>query len=90
MNQSKNVANGVGVASLACSLSFWLLLPLSYIPGFPKYIDLPLNYWAAIWLLGIILALTAAALGSRRWAFAAFVPVVTFFLLIVFINLREP
>jgi len=90
MNRRKATATIFGTASLVCSLSFWPVLVLSYILGFPKYLDLPLNSWAAIWALAVILALVAAALGSRRWMIAALIPVVTFFLMIVFINLREP
>ena len=87
---SKSSANAFGYASLICSLSFWVLLSLHYIPGFPKGIDLSFNYWVAIWAVAIVLALVAAARGSARWALAVLVPLVSFFLLIVLVNLREP
>jgi len=87
---AKSAANGFGIASLVCSLSFWVLLGLSYIPGFPKSLDLSFNYWVAIWFAAIILALIAAARGNRRWAWAALLPLATFFFLIIFVNLREP
>jgi len=90
MNGRKTIATIFGTASLVCSLSFWPVLVLSYITRFPKYLDLPFNSWAAIWALAVILALVAAALGSRRWVIAALIPLVTFLMIIVFINLREP
>jgi len=90
VTQSKIAANLCGIGSLACSLSFWLVLALRFVPAFPKSIDLSFSYWVAIWLIAVILALIAATLGSRRWALAALLPAVTLFLAIVLINLGEP
>ena len=86
---SKASANAFGYASLICSLSFWVLLALRLIPGFPR-IDLSFNYWLAIWTLGLVLAFVAAAIGSGRWAWAVLLPLGSFFLVIVLIHLREP
>lgn len=82
-------ANAFGYASLVCSLSFWVLLALRLIPGFPR-IDFSFNYWLAIWAVGIVLAFVAAARGSGRWAWAALLPLAGFFVVIVLIHLREP
>ena len=87
---ARTSANVFGYAILICSLAFWVLLGLHYIPGFPKGVDLSFNYWVAIWVVAIVLALVAAARGSGRWALAALLPLVSFFLLIVLVNLREP
>ncbi len=57
----KASANAFGYASLICSLSFWVLLALRLIPGFPR-IDFSFNYWLAIWTVGLVLAFVAAAL----------------------------
>jgi hypothetical protein len=87
--QTKSLAKVFGYASLVCSLSFWVVLTLHYIPGFPKNIDLPFGYWALIWLVAMVLAVVATALGSRRWALAAVVPLMMFVLLTL-ANLHEP
>jgi hypothetical protein len=87
---SKSSANAFGYASLLCSLSFWILLALRLIvPGFPK-IDLSFIYWLVIWTVGLVLAFVAAAHGSKRWAWAALLPLGSFFLVTVLIHLMEP
>jgi len=86
---SKTSANAFGYASLICSLSFWVLLALRLIPGFPR-IDFSFNYWLAIWTVGLVLAFVAAALGSGRRAWAVLLPLGSFFLVIVLVHLREP
>jgi len=84
------LANTFGYVSVLCSVSFWVLLVLDRIPGFPmKGIDLSANYWAAIWGVAVLLALVAAAIGSRRWAWAALIPIANIALLIVLVNLQE-
>lgn len=83
-------ASAFGYGSLACSLSFWVLLALRSIPGFPKDIDLRYGYWLVIWGLAALLAFAAAARGSRRWALAALVPLATFFAVIVILFARTP
>lgn len=85
----KASANAFGYASLICSLSFWVLLALRLIPGFPR-IDLSFNYWLAIWTVGLVLAFVAASRGSVRWAWAVLLPLGSFFLVIALIHLREP
>jgi hypothetical protein len=84
-------ASILGYASLACSLAFWVLYALHLIPGFPKRIDLTFSYWAAIWVVAIILALLAAtARRSWRWAVAALLPVANFLIIFLLIGLSEP
>ena len=87
---SSKRATALGYGSFACSLSFWVLLGLRYIPGFPNKIDLSSSYWLAIWALAILLAFFAAMSGSRRWALAALVPLATFLFVIVILFAREP
>jgi hypothetical protein len=86
----KGRASIVGYASLTCSLAFWVLLALHHIPGFPKRIDLTLNYWVAVWIAALILAFVAAARSSRRWALAALLPIANFVMIFVLIGLSEP
>lgn len=87
---SKSIANLFGYASIVCSLLFWVGLCLDLlIPAFRR-LDLSLNSFAVIWLVAVVLAFTAAALGSRRWALAALLPVATFLVVMFLIFLREP
>ena len=86
---SKSLADAFGYASLVCSLSFWILLALRLVPRFPR-IDLSFNYWLAIWIVGLVLAFVAAARGSKRWAWATLLPLVSFFLVTVLIHVMEP
>ena len=67
-----------------------MLLGLSYLVNIPRVVDLPFHYWVVIWVGALVLALVATARGSRLWAFAALLPLVTFFTLIALINIREP
>jgi len=85
----KPSANPFGYASLVLSLSFWVLLTLHFIPGFPK-IDLSFNYWIGMWAAALFMALVAAARGSGRWALAAIIPLANFFVLIFLSHAREP
>ena len=78
----KPSANALGYTSLALSLSFWILGPLSYMLHSPQ---MGLSFgqwslmWAAIWLIAFALAVAAAVRGSRRWAIAAFLPLANYF-----------
>jgi hypothetical protein len=62
-------ANHFAYASLVCSLSFWLGLILSYVPGAPR-LDLPGVRWLAIMGVGVVLAGVAAVLRSKLWPLA--------------------
>jgi len=89
--KTKYLANALGYASIICSSLFWVLLAWSVVSEhFPASLDLPFNGWALIWAVGLLLALIAAALGPRRWAFAALLPIVSLFAAVTLINLREP
>jgi hypothetical protein len=78
------MANAVGWLSIALSLAFWLLLCTGSAKGhFAKEHVLEglkalFHVWTPIWVLGFLLALVAAGLGSRRWVLAALLPVVSF------------
>jgi len=75
--RSSLVGKACGYASLVCSLSFWILGPLSASGALPE-IELSLKTWAVIWLaiwtLGFVLAVIAALRVSRLWAIAAILP----------------
>ena len=80
----------IGCLSIACSLGLWVLVCIGRVIGhFPMHPDLSFNGWMLIWAAGLLLALVAAILGSRRWAFAAILPIVSFFAAIVIVNLPE-
>ena len=86
----KLISNSIGCLSIACSLGFWILVGVGRMIGhFPVLFDLPFNEWVLIWAAGLLLALAAAALGSRRWAFAAILPVISFIAAFVIALLPE-
>ena len=73
-----NTANRIGFASLACSLAFWfwacitLFTPIGHTEDFWALRVLGAVWlWIALWILGFLLGLAAAAKGSRLWLFAA-------------------
>lgn len=83
MISRRAIGNTIGILSLTCSLAFWVLFFVGRIIGhYPAGLDMPFNCWALAWALGFLFALTAALLGSRWWAFASILPVVSFFLVI--------
>lgn len=82
------VSNLLGWSSIACSLSFWIILALSRVP-FLAHLDLTFNQFCVVWGVGIVLAISAALLGRRRWAWAALLPVINFLGFIFFVNLPE-
>jgi hypothetical protein len=43
---------------------------------------MPVDRWILTWAVGLILALTAAYLGSRKWVYATILPVVTFLVVV--------
>jgi hypothetical protein len=86
--KSGSSAKVLGYASLGGSLSFYILGALRLIPGFPG-IDLSFNHWVAIWAVSIVLAFVAAAVGSRRWVWAALLPLATFFFVNILLNRQE-
>jgi len=77
------VANITGWLGLLCSLTYWAWLAI--LPHLPLHqrtqwmrFDLGVsNLWPALWLAGFFLALLSALVGSKRWIFAAIVPVVS-------------
>ncbi len=69
--------------SLACSLSFWLGLILSYIPGVPR-LNLPGLGWLAILAIGVVLAGVAAIRRSKLWPLAVPLALGTF-LFVIFV-----
>jgi hypothetical protein len=80
MMSRRPFANVVGCAAIVCSFAFWAEVCATKILGYtPGWLDMGFDGWLIGWVLGILLALTAAALGSRRWALAAILPFVSFF-----------
>lgn len=90
MMNRRLISNSIGCLSIACSLGLWVLVCIGRVIGhFPLLPDLPFNGWVLIWAAGLLLALAAAALGSRRWAFAAILPVISFIAAFVIVLLPE-
>src|SRR5277367_6235235 len=85
MIRRRTIANATGCASLALSLVFWLLLCFGIAKAhfarehFMEGLNTLFHVWGMIWVLGLLLALVATGLGSRRWALATLLPVISFF-----------
>ena len=79
----RTTANGIGCLSVACSLAFWLwaglflFTPLNKSEAWLRLVDEPV-LWIMLWIAGFLLGLIATALGSKRWAFAAVLALVSF------------
>ena len=79
-------ANALGVLSLGLSLAFWLLLFIGSLKGTHTKehtligLKILFHVWSPVWVIGLVLALIASRLGSRRWIFAALFPVASFFI----------
>jgi hypothetical protein len=73
-------ANHFAYASLVCSLSFWLGLVLSYVPGAPR-LNFSGTWWLAIMGVGTALAVVAAVLNFERrvWILAVALALGTLF-----------
>jgi hypothetical protein len=77
------IANIIGWLGILCSLAFWVWIPIfAHLPMHQRgaWMRLGLgvsNVWPALWLAGFLLPLVAAAIGSRRWIFAAALPVIS-------------
>jgi hypothetical protein len=89
----KRIANGIGWLGVACSLAFWVWVPIYAVLPFHQrgdWMKLGLgesNIWPALWLTGFLLSFVAAIVGSRKWAFAAFVPVISCAAAIAFLSM---
>jgi hypothetical protein len=80
MTWRKVFANVVGSAGILCSFAFWVEVCVAKIVGYtPGWLDMGVIGWLTGWMLGIVLAVTAVALGSRKWAYATILPFVSFF-----------
>lgn len=82
----KRVSTGLGYGSVACSLAFWvwaglfLFTPLNRSEGWLRMgagAGAP-YLWFTLWILGLLMGLIAAALGSRGWILAAILAIVSF------------
>jgi hypothetical protein len=82
------IGNLVGSLSVLGSISFWILFVLRTFLGLHK-IDPTIGQFAAIWIGAVVLALLASLIGSKRWAYAALLPLVNFLFAILVINLME-
>lgn len=77
------IANIIGWLGILCSLAFWgWILIFSHLPvhqrGAWMRFDLGVsNVWPALWVAGFLLPMLAAVIGSKRWIFAAAVPVIS-------------
>jgi len=77
------MANLTGWLGIICSLAFWVWLCIvTHLPFHQRSawmrFDLGVSsVWPALWLAGFFLAFLSAMIGSRRWLFAAIVPVLS-------------
>jgi hypothetical protein len=89
MTNRKALANALGWLSMTLSLAFWLLLCFGGAKGhfarehFMQGMKMLFYVWEPIWVLGFLLAMTAAIIGSRRWAFATLLPAASFLVSVV-------
>jgi hypothetical protein len=80
MTRRKAFANLAGYAGILCSFAFWLEVCVARVVGYtPGWLDMGGKGWFMGWMLGVVLAVTAVALGSRKWAYAAILPFISFF-----------
>jgi hypothetical protein len=63
-----------GFMSLGCSSFFWAAHLLRSMVAVP-YFELSFYFFLGQWAFAVVLALIAAALGSSRWAYAALLPI---------------
>ncbi len=79
----KLIANGLGWLGIACSLAFWVwICVFAKLPfhqrGAWMRLDLGVsNVWPTLWIVAVLLSFFAAVLGSRRWFFAAILPIIS-------------
>ena len=77
MSDRRAMANKIGLLSVFCSLAFWLwaclflFIPMSRRPEWILHVMVAFPLWIFLWGMGLLLALVAAGVGSRRWALAA-------------------
>ena len=83
------IAFVLGLASIACSSAVWVAVLLRHLPD-PVFWNLSAARSLLLWGLGIFLAVAAAWIGSRKWAWAALLPVGSVVLYFVLINSLEP
>jgi hypothetical protein len=90
------IANITGWLGILCSLAYW-----AWVAVFPHLsaqqrtswmrLDLGVsNVWPALWLAGFFLAIVSALIGSRRWIFAAIVPVLSCAAAVMFLSKVHP
>jgi len=76
-------ANRIGSVSVACSLAFWLwacfflFTPYGRNAEWVLHVMVAFWLWIALWILGFLLGLVAAAMGSRRWLAASLLALVS-------------
>jgi len=68
-----------GFMSLGTSSFFWAVHWLGRIVTVPHF-ELSFYFFLGQWTLAVVLAVIAAVLGSRRWAYAALLPVLNWLL----------
>jgi hypothetical protein len=89
MTNRRRMANALGWLSLVLSLAFWLLLCFGSAKDhferehFMQGLKMLFHVWEPVWVLGLLLALAATIVGSRRWALATLLPVISFLVSVV-------
>jgi hypothetical protein len=89
MKNTSLIALIFGVASVACSSVVWIALLLRHLPR-PIYWNLSAGTSLLLWGTAVALAGLAAWLGSKRWAWAALLPVGSVLLFFALVKLLEP
>lgn len=89
MKSTPQISVLLGVASVACSSAVWIALLLRHLPQ-PIYWNLSAGTSLLLWGAALVLAGVAAWMGSRRWAWAALLPVGSVLLFFALVNFLEP
>ena len=84
----RSVANLLGWLSVACSLSFWILLAIgTQMRAVRGVFESPRSQWVilASWPMAFILAAAAAFMGARYWLLAVLLAVISAWAFLCFV-----
>lgn len=78
-----------GWSSVVLSIAPWIISGAGFILRL-GWLDLTANQVALLLAVAVVLAFIAAAIGSRRWVLVALFDIITVFVLVFILNMREP
>jgi len=90
------IANITGWVAIFCSVAFWAWMEIfPHLSPRQRGVWMRLdpgvsNVWPALWLAGLFLVVLSAMVGSRRWFFAAIVPVLSCAAAVIVITKAHP